>query len=115
MGRPLFSRGNFHGPFFLAQEIAGRNNAKHCALKKQTLIDVGGSVNVFLAAAFARVMSVAMPIPALASVSMLQSAAVGGSIVGVVGLSRHLGTQQLRIGCLSILMFLARLAEIIPQ
>ena len=31
------------------------------------------------------VMSVAVPIPALASVSVLQSAAVGGSVVGVVG------------------------------
>ena len=40
----------------------------------------------FLAAALARVMSVAGPIPALASVSVLQSAAVGGSVVGVVGL-----------------------------
>ena len=39
----------------------------------------------FLAAALARVMSVAVPIPALASVSVLQSAAVGGSVVGVVG------------------------------
>jgi len=43
------------------------------------------SVNAFLAAALARVMSVAVPIPALASVSVLQSAAVGGSVVGVVG------------------------------
>ena len=33
----------------------------------------------------ARVMSVAGPIPALASVSVLQSAPVGGSVVGVVG------------------------------
>ena len=32
-----------------------------------------------------RVMSVAVPIPALASVSVLQSAAVSGSVVGVVG------------------------------
>jgi len=31
------------------------------------------------------VMSVAGPIPALASVSVLQSAPVGGSVVGVVG------------------------------
>jgi len=42
-------------------------------------------VKLKLAAALARVMSVAVPIPALASVSVLQSAAVGGSIVGVVG------------------------------
>ena len=34
---------------------------------------------------FARVMSVAVPMSALASVSVLQSAAVGGSVVGVVG------------------------------
>jgi len=46
---------------------------------------LGGSVNAFLAAALARVMSVAVPIPAVASVSVLQSAAVGGSVVGVVG------------------------------
>jgi len=46
-------------------------------------------VNAFLAAALARVMSVAVPIPALASVSVLQSAAVGGSVVGVV----HLGSS----------------------
>ena len=39
----------------------------------------------FLAAALARVMSVAGPIPALASVSVLQSAPVDGSVVGVVG------------------------------
>ena len=45
----------------------------------------GGSVNAFLAAALARVMSVAGPIPALAPVSVLQSAPVGGSVVGVVG------------------------------
>ena len=46
---------------------------------------VVSSVNAFLAAALARVMSVAVSIPALASVSVLQSAAVGGSVVGVVG------------------------------
>jgi len=37
-----------------------------------------------LAAALARVMSVAVPIPALASVSVLHSSAVGGSVLGVV-------------------------------
>ena len=42
-------------------------------------------MNAFLAAALASVMRVAVPIPALASVSLLQSAAVGGSVVGVVG------------------------------
>ena len=45
----------------------------------------GGSVNAFLAAALTRVMRTAVPIPALASTSVLQSAAVGGSVVGVVG------------------------------
>jgi len=45
----------------------------------------GGSVNAFLAAALTRVMRVTVPIPALASASVLQSAAVGGSVVGVVG------------------------------
>jgi hypothetical protein len=43
-----------------------------------------GSVNAFLAAALACVMSVAVPIPALASVSVLHSSAVGGSVLGVV-------------------------------
>jgi len=44
----------------------------------------GGSVNAFLAAALARVMRVAVPIPAVASASVLYSAAVGGCVVGVV-------------------------------
>jgi len=48
-------------------------------------------IQAFLAAALAHVMSVAGPIPALASVSVLQSAPVGGSVVGVVG--RHLGSS----------------------
>jgi len=43
-----------------------------------------GSVNAFLAAALARVMRVAVPIPAVASASVLHSAAVGGSVVGVL-------------------------------
>ena len=43
-----------------------------------------GSVNAFLAAALSRVMHVAVTIPAVASASVLQSAAVGGSVVGVV-------------------------------
>jgi len=38
-----------------------------------------------LAAALTRVMRVTVPIPALASGSVLQSAPVGGSVVGVVG------------------------------
>ena len=41
-------------------------------------------MNAFLAAALARVMRVAVPIPAVASASVLHSAAVGGSVVGVV-------------------------------
>jgi len=44
----------------------------------------GGSVNAFLAAALTRVKRVAVPIPAVASASVLHSAAVGGSVVGVV-------------------------------
>jgi len=42
----------------------------------------GGSVNAFLAAALTRVMHAPVPIPALASASVLHSAA--GSAVGVV-------------------------------
>jgi len=44
----------------------------------------GGSVNAFLAAALTRVMRATVPIPALASASVLHSAAVNGSVVGVV-------------------------------
>ena len=44
----------------------------------------GGSVNAFLAAALTRVMRSTVPIPALASASVLQYADVGGSVVGVV-------------------------------
>jgi len=44
----------------------------------------GGSVNAFLAAALARVMRVAVPIPAVASASVFHSAAAGGSVVDVV-------------------------------
>ena len=57
-----------------------------------------------------------MSIPALASVSVLQSAAVGGSVVGVVGPpeSRHLGSSTAANWCLLILMFLAPLAEVTP-
>ena len=45
----------------------------------------GGSMNAFLAAALTRVMRATVPIPALASASVLHSAAVRGSVVGVVG------------------------------
>ena len=44
----------------------------------------GGSVNAFLAAALARVMRVAVPIPAVASASVFHSAGGGGSVVDVV-------------------------------
>ena len=44
----------------------------------------GGSVNAFLAAALTRVMRAAVSISAVASASVLHSAAVGGSVVGVV-------------------------------
>jgi len=42
-------------------------------------------VNAFLAAALTRVMRAAVPIPTVASASVLHFAAVGGSVVGVVG------------------------------
>ena len=42
-------------------------------------------MNAFLAAALTRVLRASVPIPTLASTSVLQSAAVGGSVVGVVG------------------------------
>jgi len=44
----------------------------------------GGSVNVFLATALTRVMRATVPIPTVASASVLHAAAVGGSVVGVV-------------------------------
>jgi len=44
----------------------------------------GVSVNAFLAAALARGMRVAVPIPAVASASVFHSAAGGGSVVDVV-------------------------------
>ena len=44
----------------------------------------GGSVNAFLAAALTRVMRANVSIPALASASVSHSAAVGGSVAGVV-------------------------------
>ena len=43
-------------------------------------------VEVFLAAALSRVMRAAVSIPAVAAASVSHSAAVGGSVVGVVGL-----------------------------
>ena len=45
----------------------------------------GGSVNAFLAASLTRVMRAAVPIPTVVSASVLHSAVVGGSVVGVVG------------------------------
>jgi len=41
-------------------------------------------VNAFLAAALTRVMRAAVPIPVVSSASVVDSAAVGGSVVGVV-------------------------------
>ena len=41
-------------------------------------------MNAFLAANLTRVMRAAVPIPAVASASVLYSAAVGGSVIGVV-------------------------------
>ena len=40
--------------------------------------------HAFLTAALTRVMRAAVPIPAVAAASVLQSADVGGSVVGVV-------------------------------
>ena len=45
----------------------------------------GGSLNVFVAAAITCVMRAAVPIPAVASVSVWHSSAFGGSFGGVVG------------------------------
>ena len=42
-------------------------------------------MNAFLATVLARVMRVAVPIPAVAAASVLHSSAVGGSVVGDVG------------------------------
>ena len=45
----------------------------------------GGSVNAFLAAALMRAMRADGPIPAVAAVSVLHSAAVDGFVAGDVG------------------------------
>ena len=42
-------------------------------------------MNAFLAAALARVVRAAVPIPAVAAASVLHSAAVGGFVAGDVG------------------------------
>ena len=42
-------------------------------------------MNAFLADALTRVIRATVPIPTLASASVLQSVVVGGSVVGVVG------------------------------
>ena len=44
-----------------------------------------GYVDAFLAGALTRVLRSTVPIPAVTDVSVLHSAAVGGSVVGVVG------------------------------
>ena len=43
-------------------------------------------MEAFLAAALSRVMRAAVPIPTVPAASVSHSAAVGGSVVGVVGL-----------------------------
>ena len=42
-------------------------------------------MHAFLAAALTRVMRAAVPIPVVAAGSVLHSAVVGGSVIGVVG------------------------------
>ena len=42
-------------------------------------------MNAFVAAPLTRVMRTAVPIPTVASASVLHSSTVGGSVVGVVG------------------------------
>jgi len=44
-----------------------------------------GCMNAFLAAALSRVMRAAVPIPAVAAASVLDSAAVGGFVTGDMG------------------------------
>ena len=44
-----------------------------------------GYVDVFLAVALTRVMRAAVPIPVVATASVLHSAGVCGSVIGVVG------------------------------
>jgi len=51
--------------------------------RRKSAVDAG-YVDAFLAAALTRVMRAAVPIHAVASASVLHSAAVGGSVVGVV-------------------------------
>ena len=59
--------------------------ATRCHLSVHSLAMLrSGSVNAFFAAALTRVMRAAVPIPAVASASVLHSAAVDGSVVGVV-------------------------------
>ena len=50
-----------------------------------------GCVEAFLAVALSRVMRAAVPIPAVDAASVSHSAAVGGSVVGVVGLLQKFG------------------------
>jgi len=51
--------------------------------KERGAVD-GDSMNAFLAAALTRVMRATVPIPAVASASVVHSAAVGGSVVDVM-------------------------------
>ena len=50
-----------------------------------------GYVDAFLVAALTRVMRAAVPVPAVAAASVLHSAAVGGSVAGVVGALQTFG------------------------
>jgi len=66
--------------------------------------------------ALTRVKRVTVPFPVLASASVLHSADVGGSVVGVVRPLQTFGElNSCELGgCLSILMFLTPLAEVTP-
>jgi len=75
----------------------------------------GGSVNSFLAAALTRVMRASVPIPSVASASVLHSAVVGGSVVGVVRPLETFGeSNNCELGVCRFLMFLTPLAEVTP-
>jgi len=64
--------------------VGGEVTGGHLGGEGVSVVD-GGSVNAFLAAVITRVMRATVPIPALVSASVLHSATVGGSVVGVVG------------------------------
>jgi len=79
-------------PTFLSNLLRGFNpptkfsqNAFGAGILSKIAVDAG-CVEAFLAAALTRVMRAAVPIPDVADASVSPSAAVGGSVVGVVGL-----------------------------